>query len=382
MNAARLFPIVFAAAFTGAVGYYIGSRNAPPPSAPEVKPATVKTAPAPAPAIQSTGTVALPGLPPLTAANATEVAYRILEEADPGARMTSAMALIAGMTPENARGVLQAFRDITTKTGRKHDAEWALMLRRYGALRGAEGLQDLMPEMFNVGLAVEGLAARDPDAALAALKAAGLTDPQLTGAWLNGICVKDPGKALTLALSGQYEGANGGALLGQAINCIGVDKAREAMQAAMDAAPAGALNSPVFQGLYGALGDALFHKYWTLNTPAGMLPWLEAQKDEAHLPSRFVARAVHDNMLKGDPLEALAFLERMNAGRETLRGTERLYESVGGSPQIVAGMDEAACARLIKYLPPDPPALMKLADEVEKVNPARAAQLRRALPQD
>jgi len=388
MNARSLTPIFLAAALAGAAGYYLGAKAAPvapvaDPRPPAVKPAPVKTAPPPPAGTgrYSARTSELLGTEPITAANATPVTFRILEEADPGARMAAIMALIENMTPENARGVLQGFVDITVKTGRKHDAEWGHMLRRYGVLRGADGLKDLLPEMFNVGLAVEGLAAHDADAAIAAIQQSGINDPHLTGAWLNGICVKDPEKALTLALSGKYENANGAALLNQTVSCFGVEKAREVLQKAMDGGGAAVADSPVFKGLFGALGDTLFHKYWTLGTPGEMLPWLEQQKDAAYLPARFVDRAVHDNLLKGDPAAALDFLERMNEGRETRRGVDRLYAAGIANPQVIAGMDEATCARLMKFLPDYPPSLIELADKVAKVNPARAAQLRTALPQ-
>jgi hypothetical protein len=384
MKTRPFIPILLAAALAGAGGYYLGSKWTPPPPAapaPAEKPAVAKPAPPPAGTGRySARTNELLGSEPVTAENATPITYRILEEAYPGARMAAIIALIENMTPENARGVLQGFVDITVKTGRKHDAEWAQMLRRYGMLRGAEGLKDLMPEMFNVGIAVEGLAAHDPDAALAAIQQSGINDPKLTSAWLNGICVKDPEKALTLALSGKYDGADGTALLNQTVSCFGVEKAREVLQKALDDGGAAA-DSPVFKGLIGALGDTLFHKYWTIGTPGEMLPWLEQQKDEAYLPARFVARAAHDNLLKGDPAAALSFLETMNEGRQTMRGVERLYEAGIANPQVIGNMDEATCARLIKFLPDYPPSLIELADKVDKVNPARAEQLRAALPQ-
>lgn len=382
MNTRRLLPIFIAAACAGAAGYFIGKQSSGSPPPAETKPVVTMPAPAPsssAPARLSSQVTALVGTEAITAANAAKVAWRILEEPDPRARMTACLVLIESMTPDNAPAILQTFREITTKTGRKHDAEWALMLRRYGALRGAAGLKDLMPVMFNVGLAVEGLATQDADAALAAIKDSGITDPHLTTAWLNGICVKDPARALTLALNGQYNGANGGALLNQAISCVGVEKARELLEKAINAAPDGAGNSEVFKNCFGALGDALFHKNLTLETPAEMLPWLEQQKDADYLPTRFISRAAHENLTTGNVEAALKFIETMSEGRPAPRGVERLYESAGSDPKIVGSMDEATCARLIKLLPPDPPALMKLADSVEKVNPERAAQLRTAL---
>jgi len=384
MIARRLLPIFIAAACAGAAGYYIGRQNPEPPPPAETKPVTARPAPAPpsppaAPARLSSQVSTLVGIEPITAANAAKVAWRILEEPDPRARMTACLVLIESMTAENAQAILQTFRDITARTGRKHDAEWALMVRRYGALRGAEGLKDLMPAMFNVGLAVEGLATQDPEAALAAIRESGITDPHLATAWLNGICVKDPARALTLAFSGQYNNADGGVLLKQAISCVGVESARELLQKAIDDAPENAGNSSVFKSCFGALGEALFHKNLTLGTPGEMLPWLEQQKNGDYLPAGFISRAAHENLTAGNVDAALKFLESMSEGRPAPRGVERLYESAGADPKIVGNMDEAACARLIKLLPPDPPALMKLADSVETVNPERAAQLRRSL---
>jgi hypothetical protein len=394
MNKSRLLPPLLAAVIAGAGGYFLGRGTAEAPSADANKPVAVKMArplPPPPPraaanpAVLSAEVMDLLGKEPITAANAKGIAYRILEEPDPVTRMTACLVLLESMTAENARAIHLAFVDITKNSGRKHDGEWGMMLRRFGSLMGAEGFKTLLPDMYNVGLAVEGLAAMDPEAALEAIKASGLTDPALTNSWLNGLCVKDPQRALKLALNGQYNSANGQALLSQAISCIGVDKAKDFMQEAINGVPpelAGSVaGTDVFKGMYNQLGEALFHKNWTLGTPAEMLPWVVAQKDEKHLQPWFVTRAVRENFAVGDPVEVLNFLDTMNTGREAPLGTGELYQIGRNNPKMVADFSEADCARFMKYLPPDRPALQELAREVGKLNPARAAQLLTALPQ-
>ena len=382
MSPPRLLHILVPAVLMGGLGYYIGRQHDSSPPAPALP---AKTSPAPPPPPAPAKATVPAGLAayavPVTAANAASLTTRALTNADPVARMAASMLLVASMTPDNARAIYQAYIDSTTKEGRKHDGEWALMLRRYGEVMGATALEDVKADPFNAALVVEGLAAHDPAAALAALKASGLEGPGLTGAWLTGLCRKDPQQALTLALSGDYNNADGTGLLDQAINSLGLDGASAAFQKALDAAPEKAATSPVFRTALGTLGNTLFHKNWTLGTPQVMLPWLEQQKDQ-YLPDTFIDRAAHDNMLKGDPVQTLDFLDRMNAGRPLPRGGEQLFTAFIEAPQILSGMSAANCARVMKYFPANDPArLLELVMKMETINPDRAAQLKTALPQ-
>ena len=209
MSAPRLLHILVPAVLMGGLGYYIGRQHDSSPPAPAL---SAKTSPAPPPPPAPAKATVPAGLAayavPVTAANAAGLTTRALTNSDPVARMAASMLLVASMTPDNARAIYQAYIDSTTKEGRKHDGEWALMLRRYGEVMGATALEDVKTDPFNAALVVEGLAAHDPAAALAALKASGLEGPALTGAWLTGLCRKDPQQALTLALSGDYNNAD------------------------------------------------------------------------------------------------------------------------------------------------------------------------------
>jgi hypothetical protein len=283
------------------------------------------------------------------------------------------------MTPSNARAIRQAFLDVTVKTGRRHDGEWSLMLRRYGEVLGADGLKDLKPDIHNMALAVEGWAAVDPDGASAGIRQPGMENSRLNNAWLTGLCSQDVQKALGLALDGFTPDMDAAALITQAIHTAGLDGARDALQKALDAAPAEVGGSPEFQKLFDSLADSMFHKHKTDGTTMEMCLWLEKQKSQPYLSDSIVSHGAQDALQQGNPSEAIAWLERINEGRTgSLLGSKGIFAAVANNPAVVAGMDETTLKRTIALLPANPAAINALADMVQPLNADRAKQLRDA----
>ncbi len=389
MKSTRFLPLIVVAALAGACGYFLGRWSEP---AGAVAPAGGKSGPlqnkAPAGSasgkngVLSDSLAQLRGDETLTAENATALTFRALEESDPVTRMAATAILLESMTPENALAIHQAFLDITKQTGRRNDAEWALMIRRCGTVLGAQAVTMFADDKNNAALAVEGFAFVDADGALAAFKAAGLSDSKtVTNAWLTGVCRKDPENALTLALSGKHDGINGAALLNQAIQSAGVEGAREALQRALDAEPENAVTSEAFPGLYNALADALLHKYITNGTPGEMFMWLEKQKGQPQVTEALLDRVAYETMLKGDPNETLKWIESMNAGQDGPSvGMARVFDAVVTDPKLLNRIDDAAFALMLPRLQKDPLKLEVLAGMTEAANPGRAQQIRALIP--
>ena len=385
MQSTRIPSLIAVAVLFGGGGYFLGRQNEPSPAATpapanSVAPNKVPVAPL-VPGALPDSLARLRGSDPLTAANAAALTFRALEEGDPVTRMAATTILLESMTPENALAIRQAFLDVTAQTGRRADGEWALMVRRCGSVLGAEALKQFAADNHNVALAVEGFAFANPDGAMAACKAAGLSGSQITNSWLTGVCRKDPGKALALALSGEYEGINGAGLLNQAIQAAGVEGAREAMQRALDADPEQAPSSAAFPGLFNALADALLHKNLTGGTPGEMLKWLEQQKGQPYLTDSLLDRAAFETMRKGNPGETLAWLERMNAGNAgPPAGTARLHDAVAANPKILTSLDDASFARFLPLMERDALKVLSYAGIMEPVRPERAYQIRAFVP--
>ncbi len=385
MQSTRFIPLIAVAVVFGGGGYFLG-RQSEPSSVDVPTPAKpvelVKAPPSPAPSGSLPASlVRLLGDEAVTSANAAALTFRALEEGDPVTRMAATMILLESMTAENALAIRQAFLDITKQTGRRADAEWALMVRRCGTMLGAEALKVFAADKSNVALAVEGFAFANPDTALAACKAAGLKGPQITNAWLTGVCRKDPNKALSLALSGEYGDINGTGLFNQAIQSAGVDGAIEAMQHALDADPDNAPSSEAFPKLFEGLAGALQHKHITNNTPGEMLKWFEKQKGQPYLTDKLLSNAAFETLTKGSPVEAIGWMVRMNADSEGPPvGTARLFDAVHADPKILTGLDEAFFSRLLPLMDKEPLKLLALAAMIEEENPARGNQIRALIP--
>ncbi|HWB06614.1 MAG TPA: hypothetical protein VG796_26555 [Verrucomicrobiales bacterium] len=385
MNARRLLSYVLVAAAAGTGGFFLGrpgDASTPPGNRLKPEPNTVELR-LPAAGMVPASIAKIVGDEPLTAANATNVMFRVLESADPVNRMAAVGLLLESMTPSNAPGIYQAFRDITTKTGRRHDMEWTLMLKRYGEVMGKECFKQLLPEPQNLALAIEGWASVDPEGVLTAIKEAHITDTRYDNAWLVGVCRKDPEKALTLALSGEYPVLDGTALINQAIHTSGLNGANEALQRALDAASVDA-TSPALQNVFNAFAETMFHKNWTDGTPDSMLKWLEEQKGEPYLTPQIVDKGARNALMQGDAGATIAWLKRMNEGNEgEITGAKGIMSAIFEKPDILAKMNDAAFTELLPMLPKTASSSFRaMAKMIEQANPVRADQLRTAAPPD
>lgn len=387
MNASRLLTLVIGFLIAAAGGFFLGRKTVEPPAVVKPTPEQAEDRsqppplprPATVPAVLSEEVMALVGTDKITAANGQAVAYRVLAEGDPLRRLTACMVLLESMNRENARGIMEAFREITQKTGRKHDGEWQLMLRRFGAVRGTGGVKELLNDPRSAGMALEGYAAVDPDGAEKALKELGSANPDLKNYWLTGLCVKDPQRALRLGFSDDFPGANGKALIQQAINSVGVSEAKEMMQKALSAEEVDISERSVFDNAFSQFNENLFHWYTTRGTPGEMMPWMMEQRDAPYVKGHMVDQTVHDNFTQGDPLKTVEFLESFNAGeRKAILGTARIYEALLKKPAAVTALSDEDYGRLEKYLLPTAGGEFEaLVAAVERINPERAALMRK-----
>jgi hypothetical protein len=385
MNASRILSYVIVALAAGAGGYFAGRPgDNQGSSGNRLKPenARVENAHGSGGFIPAAVAKIIGDTPP-TADTAKSITFRALETSDPVNRMAAVALLVESMTPENAPAIYQGFLDITTKTGRKHDGEWALMLKRYGEVMGAACFKQLQSEPFNLALAIEGWATVDPEGVVKSLKEAKVQDSRFDTALLTGICRKDPANALAMALSGGYATLDGNAIITQAIHTSGLDGAQAALQKALDPhAGENITGSPVFQKIFGAFTDAMFHKNWTDGTPEPMLKWLEQQKDQSYITPAILEHAVHDAVIKGDPAAAADWLARMNEGRTgEVAGGRGIFLAVFETPSVLEKMDDATFNRILPMLPKyASESFNALATMIERTNPARADQLRLAAP--
>lgn len=382
MKPIQLISYVVVAAAGALGGYFAGHQGEATADHGKVKP---KVGPVTQPAKSDTARPGLTasvtgslerllGSEPLTPANAPAIARRILTEADPVRRMAAVGALLGAMTPENARAIRQGFLESTTKDGRRHDGEWALMVRKLGEVLGEAGFREMGPSPFNLGLAMEGWAAADPDAALAMMQADKEHGSDHASAWLTGLCRKDSSRAFAELLAGKFPNVNADGLLQLAVNGSGLDGAREALQKAIDEGPEDTATQPVLRSLVGAMAETLFHKYNTDGNPTGMFPWLEQQKGQPYLDDALVVRAADNAIKAGKQEETLNFLERMNQDRPAGNpvGSDLLLQMV---TQPGNKLDDVSFDRAIKVLQADEARLRAAAAIMNSINPERAARL-------
>ncbi len=318
----------------------------------------------------------------LSGSNANAFTYRALEEANPVTRMAAVGVLLESMTEENGPAIYQAFLDITKKTGRRHDGEWSLMLKRYGEVMGPSCIALLADNKANLALAVEGWAYADPDEARKALKKAGIEGPAIDTGWLTGICRKDPDKALALALSGNYAGIDCAALIAQSINTSGLEGAREALQNAINNASTTTAAEPVFQNLFNALAETMLHKNKTDGTPEAMLSWLKQQKGQPYLTSGIIDSVAFENCTYGNPVEAIKWLGEINESHDgEVMGVRGIIKAIKENPAIMDKVDEATFDLFMQALPKTPGVYQALAQMLAK-NPARADKLIAATPKE
>lgn len=384
MNPTRLLPAALAAVVAGSAGYFWGKNsgdgavNKTKSGIPVMASTGGKSA---APAAQEVFARVLDG-GAVTAANGTAITMEVLSIPDPVRRMAVTSLLLESMTPENARAIHQGFVELTTKTGRKTDGEWALMLRKFGSVLGEAGYREAGEVIFNRALAMEGWASVDPEGAEKALKSDTSFHSDLNNAWLTGMCLKDPQKALHYALNGGSQALNAGSLMAQAIASSGIDGAQAALQAALDSSPPEAGASSDFHGLFNALVDNMFHRNATLGTPEVMLPWLEKQKDQPYVTGAVMERGASEVWRAGKPADAISFLERLNAERPEGEkvGAGLIFEEAFRDPEALAAVDDEVFQRALAMADRNPERLKTTAAVLSGKAPEKAAMVRALIP--
>lgn len=132
--------------------------------------------------------------------------FQVLTEANRIKRMRALCDMLESISPENWRGVIDAFIRQSTKEFRTNSVEWGLVIERVGEVAGAEAVSEALVagkknDLDRAKSLLVGWAAANPAAAGEWFK----SQPpeiqnQLMGSYLNGLSRTDPQAALSLVL--------------------------------------------------------------------------------------------------------------------------------------------------------------------------------------
>jgi hypothetical protein len=315
----------------------------------------------------------------LTNSSAHRVTMRVLEEADPVRRATAVGLILDSMTPANASAIRQGFLDITIETGRVHDGEWGLMVRKFGETMGKAALDEIKSNPLESSSAFEGWAMADPNGALEHFRKMDPSDPtyrNFCSSLLTGIARTDPGKSFKMLLDDPDMTVDTRGLLNCAVQTLGMEGAGQALQNSLDQAGPEASRSDAFRSIFNQLANTMMHQNWTSGKSENVLPWLEQQKGQPFLTNQVVNHAVMDVALQGKVTVALNWLDRMNEGDDQKNlGRDGVCNAVLRDPTLLAKADEATFDRVIALLPADGNVRKSLADRLAQIRPDYAARL-------
>jgi len=251
----------------------------------------------------------------VTHGSVKEAMMRALDNSDPVAKSAAFSLVLSSLTAANAHEAKAAMIESTLKTGRTADHEWGLMLGKLGELLGENAMAPMAG--INDGeraITMRGWAKANPAASLnyISLQAAEVQN-SLKSAWLAGVCRTDTPRAFSAFLSDpQFSGCQSGALIGEAVQSLGIDGAQRALQSAIDSSPEEATTSAGFQNLFTDLANAMLHQSWTSGTPEKTCAWLEQQKDASYLTPEILRHAAYNYAWEADPEQALDWTLRMH----------------------------------------------------------------------
>ena len=143
----------------------------------------------------------------LSADDARALTFELLREPNRLERLSQFCDVLRRVTPENWRGMLDAFKRQTAFEGREHGDEWKLLLQRIGAVAEADAVLDaLNSNGANRGdrarNTLEGWIMANPDAAVAWVKTRSPEERAvLDGAVIHSLAGIAPLQALELALA-------------------------------------------------------------------------------------------------------------------------------------------------------------------------------------
>ena len=321
----------------------------------------------------------------LTDSSARRVTMHVLEETDPVRRATAIGLILDSMTPANASAIRQGFLDITIETGRVHDAEWGLMVRKFGETMGKAALDEISNNPLESASAFGGWAAADPEGALEYFRKMNPSDPtyqNFCSSLLTGIARTDPGRSFKMLLGDPEMTVDTRELLRCAVQSLGMEGASQALQDSLDQAGPEASRSDAFRSIFTQLADTMIHQNWTSGKSENVLPWLEQQKGQPFLTHDIANHAAMDVALQGKITLALDWMDRMNEGGNVNDadnlGREGVCNAVLRDPTLLAKADEATFDRVIALFPAEEHVRNTLASILAPLKPAYADRVRNA----
>lgn len=300
---------------------------------------------------------------------------QVLAEADPVRRSAAVSLLLETMSPANADAFRAAFLESTAQTGRRHDAEWGMMLKQYGKVLGKESMVRLKDSWEDVPKALEGWATGDPAGAMAWLSPEQPNYNHLRKTMLAGVALADPAVAFGAVLSDPGAPLEAGWIIHNAVLSAGTDGVTKALQQALDQAPPEATDHPAFRALFGELAGAVFRQKWEARRSLDMLPWLESLKGQPFVTEDMIGHGAKDAVMQGHLTQALDWLDRMEIPSQRPAVSSGLMDGLLSNTDNLARVDEATLERIIARFPEDADQLQKAAQALAQKNPAHAARL-------
>lgn len=318
---------------------------------------------------------ALLGVGPVSDAAMHRKVMQVLEEPDPVRRSAAVSLLLENMSPTNADAFRAAFLDSTAQSGRRHDAEWGMMLKQYGKVLGKESMVRLKESWEDAPKALEGWATADPAGAVAWLTPEQPNYNYLRKTLLAGVALADPAVAFGAVLSNPGAPLEPGWIIQNAVLSAGTDGVTKALQQALDQAPPEATDHPAFRDLFGELTGAVFRQKWEARRSLEMLPWLESLKGQPFVTEGMIGHGAKDVVMQGHLTEALDWLDRMEVPNQRPAVSNGLMDGLLSNTDQLAKADAATLERIIARFPDDVRSLQRAAQAMAQKNPAHAARL-------
>jgi hypothetical protein len=244
--------------------------------------------------------------------------FDVLEEPNELTRLRKTMEFFESLTAASWQTAFDAMAIETVQTGRTHDMEWRLLLRRGGELMGAAGMEQFVKEgkRYEGSLIMTGWAATDPMAARAWVEALPPGEDRSTflGDLVDGMVQQDPTDAVELlaSLSPSERAAYAGKLIRGTIQHGGYAAATAALEQARQAqADAGETNTSYTNSMFRTIADRVLFSNWTAKTPQLACRWIGENAEAGDLNPTLLKRAAGD-FARADPAGAVLWLETLS----------------------------------------------------------------------
>lgn len=293
----------------------------------------------PAPVVDSSGSterkpVDAAGPNTLTAEQARLRAFEILAVPNRLERMRALCGLLAQVTAENWREVLDSFVRQTAHDGQTHDREWNLMLERVREVAGSMGIEEAFAasgpgQRSRARSYLSDWAEGDPEAALQWFEA---QDPearqQLISPMLSGLTRSDPKQALALAYTQPQSvwEPRIWEIVSAAIRRGGFQAAEDLFASVAADVPDVAKAQVLFQ-----LARSKIEMANSRGQPFEPLTWAEPHLGRDHL-GPLAVRDLVSSAAQADPQRAMSWVED-HANRLTPKQLAAAFSSVAGEWQ-------------------------------------------------